>query len=105
MNPEKLKILNYVLKLHFYVLILSNGMRPIELKFKELNALKEKKYLTIRISIDHYTKFEHEKIRGKNNINWMNILRIAIKNSPEETKNLKLKINNQDNKISTLLKK
>ena len=46
-----------------------------------------------------------QKIRSKNNINWMNILRIAIKNSPEETKNLMLKINNQDNKISTLLKK
>ena len=46
-----------------------------------------------------------ELIRSKNNINWMNILRIAIKYSPEETKNLLRKINNQDQKISKLLKK
>ena len=29
-----------------------------------------------------------ENTRTKNNINWMNILRIAMKYSPEETKNL-----------------
>tara|TARA_Y100000741_G_C18220877_1_gene545805 strand:- start:535 stop:741 length:207 start_codon:yes stop_codon:yes gene_type:complete len=64
---------------------------------KKNNNKKINRYLSIINQI--------EKIRGKNNINWMNILRIAIKNSPEETKNLMLKINNQDNKISTLLKK
>ncbi len=78
MNPEILKILNYVLKLHFKVLVLSNGMRPIELKFKELSELQEKKNLTIRISIDHYTKVKHERIRGKDtwnkllkNVKWL----------------------------------
>ena len=64
---------------------------------KKNNNKKINRYLSIINQI--------EKIRGKSNINWMNILRIAIKNSPEETKNLMLKINNQDNKISTLLKK
>ena len=58
---------------------------------KKNNNKKINRYLSIINQI--------EKIRGKNNINWMNILRIAIKNSPEETKNLMLKINNQDNKI------
>ena len=46
-----------------------------------------------------------EKTRSINNINWMNILRIAMKNSPKETTVLLKKINTYDNKISNLLKK
>ena len=46
-----------------------------------------------------------ENTRTKNNINWMNILRIAMKYSPQETKKALKKINNQDQKISKLLKK
>jgi hypothetical protein len=46
-----------------------------------------------------------EKTRSKNNVNWMNILRIAIKNSPEETIKTMEKINSSDNKISNLFKK
>ena len=46
-----------------------------------------------------------EKTRSKNNVNWMNILRIAIKNSPDETIAVMSKINTQDNKISELFKK
>ena len=41
-----------------------------------------------------------EKIRAKNNVNWMNILRLAMKYAPEETKKILKKINNYDNKIS-----
>ena len=46
-----------------------------------------------------------EKTRTNNNINWMNLLRIAIKKSPEETIKVLKKINLNDNKIFNLLKK
>ena len=46
-----------------------------------------------------------EKIRSKNNVNWMDILRLAFKHSPNEAKKLMKKINNQDGKISNLLKR
>ena len=48
---------------------------------------------------------EIEKVRKTNNINWMDILRIAFKYAPEEAKNLMEKINKEDKKISILLKK
>ena len=38
--------------------------------------------------------------RKKNNINWMNILRLALKYNPKETKKLLKKINSFDKKIS-----
>ena len=40
------------------------------------------------------------KARKKNNINWMNILRLALKYNPKETKKLLKKINSFDKKIS-----
>ena len=43
-----------------------------------------------------------EKTRTKNNINWMDILRIAIKNAPDETIKVLKKINIKDKKISGL---
>lgn len=46
-----------------------------------------------------------EKIRTKNNINWMDLLRLAFKYSPEEAKKLVKKINLSDNKISNLFEK
>ena len=58
---------------------------------------KIKKYLKV---ID-----EIEKTRSKNNVNWMNILRIAIKNSPKETIRTMKKIDAKDSKISNLFKK
>ena len=48
---------------------------------------------------------EIQKIRSKNNVNWMNILKIAIKNSPEETIRTMKKINSNDNRISNFFKK
>ncbi|MBI04283.1 MAG: hypothetical protein CMI96_00520 [Pelagibacteraceae bacterium] len=44
-----------------------------------------------------------EKIRSKNNINWMDILRIAMKHSPRETKLILRNINEKDKNISKLL--
>tara|TARA_B100000427_G_C15316029_1_gene510398 strand:+ start:561 stop:752 length:192 start_codon:yes stop_codon:yes gene_type:complete len=46
-----------------------------------------------------------QKIRAKNNNNWMDLLRIALKHAPNETKKILKKINSQDKKIASLLKK
>ena len=46
-----------------------------------------------------------EKVRSKNNINWMNILRLAFKNSPSEARKIVVKIYEDDGKISELLKR
>ena len=48
---------------------------------------------------------KREKIRSKNNINWMNILRLAFKYSPDEAREIVKKINLDDTEISFLLKK
>ncbi len=41
-----------------------------------------------------------QNLRKKNNINWMDILRLAMKHAPNETKKLLKNINNYDKKIS-----
>lgn len=46
-----------------------------------------------------------EKIRKKNNINWMNILRIAFKHNPKASAKIMSKVYNDDRKISLLVKK
>ena len=66
-------------------------------KMKKLKNIKIKKELKIISKI--------QGVRTRNNINWMNILRIAMIHSPEQTKKLLKKINSQDNKISILVKK
>ena len=57
--------------------------------------------------IVHYLKIidEIEKIRTKNNVNWMDVLRIAFIHAPDEAKKLMKKINEEDNRISELFKK
>ncbi len=45
-----------------------------------------------------------EKVRTNNNVNWMDILRIAITHAPKETKAVLKRINDDDNKISDLFK-
>ena len=68
--------------------------------------------------IDYYFKFIDEKqnknfnlidqienIRGRNNINWMNILRIAFETSPEKTKSVFKKIFVFDKNINKLSRK
>ena len=46
-----------------------------------------------------------EKIRSKNNVNWMNILRLAFKLDPKGASNIMKKINYDEKKINNLLKK
>ena len=45
-----------------------------------------------------------EKIRSKNNVNWMDLLRLAFSLSPDKAKKLIRKINLEDKRISNLLK-
>ncbi len=46
-----------------------------------------------------------EEIRGKNNTNWMNILRLSFKKSPEQTAKILSKIYVDDKRIGILAKK
>jgi len=65
------------------------------LLYKILNH-KIKKYLKVIDDI--------EKVRKNNNINWMNILRIAFRNSPTYASSIFKKIYIDDNKIKKLSK-
>ena len=57
-------------------------------------------------SIEHYLKIidEIEKVRTKNNMNWMDILRLAFIHAPNEAKKMMKKIDHEDNRISALVK-
>ena len=46
-----------------------------------------------------------EKIRSKNNVNWMNILRLAFKYDPKGAAKIMSKIYSDDNRIGKLAKK
>tara|TARA_Y100001963_G_scaffold9243_1_gene11889 strand:- start:2843 stop:3037 length:195 start_codon:yes stop_codon:yes gene_type:complete len=46
-----------------------------------------------------------EAVRTKNNVNWMDILRLAVIHAPDEAKALVKKINIADGEISDLLGK
>ncbi len=46
-----------------------------------------------------------ENIRKKNNVNWMNMLRLAFKHAPKEAAKIMYHVNADDKKISNLLKK
>ena len=56
---------------------------------------------------EHYLKIidEIENVRSRNNVNWMDILRLAFIHAPEDAKRLMKKINSHDDQISDLLKK
>jgi len=58
-------------------------------------------------STSYYLKIinEIEKVRSKNNVNWMNILKIAFRKDPEAARKCFRKINEQDKKISRLAAK
>jgi len=43
--------------------------------------------------------------RRKNNVNWMNLLKLAIKSTPVQAKKILKKINDEDKKISKLVSK
>jgi methionyl-tRNA formyltransferase len=47
---------------------------------------------------------EIEKVRSKNNVNWMDILRLAFEHAPDKARQIISKINKDDTRISELLK-
>ena len=46
-----------------------------------------------------------QKVRSKNNVNWMNILKLAFNLDPKKTAKIMKKINYDDRKIAKLLNK
>jgi len=56
--------------------------------------------------IKHYLKIidEIELVRTRNNVNWMDVLRLAFTHAPDEAKELMKKIDTEDNRISKLVK-
>ena len=57
--------------------------------------------------IEHYLKIidKIEKVWTRNNVNWMDILRLAIKNAPDDSIDLLKKVNSEDERISELFNK
>lgn len=47
---------------------------------------------------------EIERIRSRNNVNWMNLMRLAFKSAPHRAEEIFANINNDDQRISDLLK-
>ena len=48
---------------------------------------------------------EIEKVRKHNNVNWMNLMKIAFKYAPDEAKKCLKQIDKQDRQINKLMKK
>jgi len=57
--------------------------------------------------IENYLKVidEIEEVRTRNNVNWMDVLRLAFIHAPEKAKELMRKIDTEDNRVSDLVKK
>lgn len=80
MNPDIIAILDLCLSRGFKVLVLSNAMRPMQRHATALLKLRERygAQLTIRVSLDHYSKSVHEAERGPDSwdkamsgLNWL----------------------------------
>jgi organic radical activating enzyme len=89
MNPQIIDILRLCLERDFDVLVLSNAMKPLQHHKKDLKGLHRlfKEKLSLRISVDHYNRSEHEKLRGENSweamtdgLHWLseNKFRLAV---------------------------
>ncbi len=46
-----------------------------------------------------------QKIRSKNNVNWMNLLKLSFKHDPKNAAKIMSNVLNDDKKISSLVKK
>jgi uncharacterized Fe-S cluster-containing radical SAM superfamily protein len=75
MNPEIILMLDDCLRRGYRVLILTNAMRPMMKLEAPLLDLKDQYggRLTIRVSLDHYTRELHETERGKHS--WEPVLK------------------------------
>ena len=68
-----------------------------------MKKIQKTKKKNVKYYVDIINKIE--KVRSKNNTNWMNILRIAFKHSPKETAKVMSKIYTEDKNITRLAKK
>lgn len=75
------------------------------MKYVYFNYKKNNIYLMNKKKKSENIINEIENIRKKNNVNWMNILRISFKYSPDETAKVMAKIYSDDIRISKLVKK
>lgn len=66
MNPELLDMIDDSLNRGFKVIVLTNAMKPMEKVGERLLSLSRRAgpRLTIRVSLDHYTRAGHEAERG-----------------------------------------
>jgi len=66
MNPDFIEILSDALSAGHRVLVLTNAMKPMQHRRAALLDLRKRygENLAIRVSLDHYTRKGHEKIRG-----------------------------------------
>ena len=46
-----------------------------------------------------------QKVRSKNNVNWMNILKLAFELDPKKASEIMKKVNYDDKRVSDLVKK
>ncbi|MBO6519164.1 MAG: radical SAM protein [Rhodospirillales bacterium] len=67
MNPDIIPMIGEALGRGYRVLVLTNAMKPLLNKREKLLPLKETygDALSVRVSVDHYTRKGHEEIRGK----------------------------------------
>ncbi len=65
-----------------------------------MHISKKKKLTRIKKYLNIINKIE--KVRSRNNVNWMDVLRLSLKHAPEETIRLMKSINKKDKKISDL---
>jgi len=74
-----------------------DGIGETLAKLKDRNSERLKRDLDL---VD-----EIENVRSRNNVNWMDLLRIGLTHAPEETKRVLRRINADDGKISDLFRK
>ena len=81
MNPGLIDIMSLCLERGFRVLVLTNAMRPMMKCADGLLALhgRHGDWLTLRVSLDHYSAARHEELRGARSwqptiegISWLN---------------------------------
>jgi hypothetical protein len=67
MNPDLPAMLDHTLSHGFATLVLTNAMKPLRKRRRELCALRDRfgDRLTLRVSVDHYTPEVHEAERGR----------------------------------------
>ncbi len=87
MNPDIIPMLENSLARGFEVLVLTNAMRPLMKLAGPLDDLRAKygRRLTLRVSLDHYTKQGHEALRGPGtwevvlkSLNWLSAKEFSV---------------------------